>query len=273
MIGALRTTLMYIMSIIPPQVLEAAFKPYKYNTSLDDRILSEVILARVRDDVSVRGGRVFKIILNQNWCKYTSSPSPYALGISGAYTVFHIPPEARGNRDIVCALGVRFPYTLGTSNSCNFYSNDSIKGNTVSGLACAALQAQTGANQLSVPQAIVKEGNIIQLDPPQYNFVPWQVITRLRYDDTFSSMDVSSIEPFKKLCEYAVKSYIYTNLIFDVESNLVFRGQELGVIKDIVGQYSDSEDKYNDMLKEFGGAAIYEPDRLRNILIRCVPKR
>lgn len=53
----------------------------------------------------------------------------------------------------------------------------------------------------------------------------------------------------------------------------MFRGQELGVIKDIVGQYSDSEDKYNDMLKEFGGAAIYEPDRLRNILIRCVPKR
>lgn len=273
MIGALRTTLMYIMSIIPPQVLEATFKPYKYNTSLDDRILSEVILARVRDDVSIRGGRVFKIILNQNWCKYTSSPSPYALGISGAYTVFHIPPEARGNRDIVCALGVRFPYTLGTSNSCNFYSNDSIKGNTVSGLACAALQAQTGANQLSVPQAIVKEGNIIQLDPPQYNFVPWEVITRLRYDDTFSSMDVSSIESFKKLCEYAVKSYIYTHLIFDVESNLVCRGQELGVIKDIVSSYSDSEDKYNDMLKEFGGAAIYEPDRLRNILIRCVPKR
>ena len=86
-------------------------------------------------------------------------------------------------------------------------------------------------------------------------------------------MDVSSIEPFKKLCEYAVKSYIYTNLIFDIESNVVFRGQELGVIKDIVGQYSDSEDKYTEQLLAFGGAAIYEPDRLRNILIRCVPKR
>src|SRR5574344_131066 len=273
MIDALRTALMHIQSVIPPQMLEAAFKPYENNTSLDELIISKVINFRVRDLISIRGGRILKLILNQNWCKFTRSPSPYALGISGAYTVFHIPSEARDNRDMVCALGVRFPYTLGTSNSSMFYSNESIKGNTLSGLACAALQAQTGANALSVPQAIIKPGNIIQLDPPQYNFVPWQVMVRLKYDDNFSGMDVSSLSSFYKICELATKSYIYTQLIFDVESNAVFRGVELGVMRDFMNEYKDADEKLEEELLAFGGAAMYEPDRLRNILMRCVPKR
>jgi hypothetical protein len=111
MIDAVRQALTHIYSVIPNPILEAAFKPYEANVSLDNLILSKVLLARVRDDISLRGGKILKIILNQNWCKYTSSPSPYALGISGAYTVFHVPPEARDNRDISCILGVRFPYT------------------------------------------------------------------------------------------------------------------------------------------------------------------
>lgn len=273
MIGAVERALTHIYSIIPTEILEAAFKPYEYNLSLDSLIVSKILLGRVRDDISLRGGKILKIILNQNWCEYTSSPSPYALGQSGAYTVFCVPPEARDNRDISCVLGVRFPYTLGTSNSCSFYNNDTIKGNTLSGLACAALQAQTGANQLSTPNAYVLPGNMIKLDPPQYNFVPWQVTTRLVYDDNFSGMDVSSIRPFCLLCEYATKAYIYTNLIVSIESNLVVKGVELGIIKDTVSGYQDANEKYEEQLIAMGGAQMYEPDRLRNILLRMVPKR
>lgn len=273
MIDAVRQALTHIYNVIPMPILEAVFKPYEANVSIDNLILDKVILSRVRDDISLRGGRVLRLILNQNWCKYTSSPSPYALGISGAYTVFHIPPEARDNRDISCVLSIRFPYTLGTSNTCSFYNNNSIKGNTLSGLACAALQAQTGSNQLSTPQGIVRPGNIIQLDPPQYNFVPWQVMVRLRFDDNFSGMDVSSIRTFSLLCEYAVKAYIYVNSIMTIESNLVTRGVELGVVKDIVSSYSDANEKYEEQLLAMAGAQIYEPDRLRNILLRMVPKR
>ena len=268
MIDAVRQALTHIYNVIPMPILEAVFKPYEANVSIDNLILDKVILSRVRDDISLRGGRVLRLILNQNWCRYTSSPSPYALGISGAYTVFHIPPEARDNRDISCVLSIRFPYTLGTSNTCSFYNNNSIKGNTLSGLACAALQAQTGSNQLSTPQGIVRPGNIIQLDPPQYNFVPWQVMVRLRFDDNFSGMDVSSIRTFSLLCEY-----VYVNSIMTIESNLVTRGVELGVVKDIVSSYSDANEKYEEQLLAMAGAQIYEPDRLRNILLRMVPKR
>lgn len=273
MIDGLKQAFARIYNTIPLPILEAAFKPHDYEMSLDSIIKEKVLLARVRDDMSIRGGKVFKFMLNLDWCEFTASPSPYALGIGGSYSTFKIPPEAREHRDITVVLQVRFPYTIGTSTTGTFYNDCSVKGNTVGGLAQAALQAQTGSNLLVAPTGIVRPGNVIQLDPPQYNFIPWQVKVRLHYDDNFSGMDVSLITPFEDLCEYAVKAYIYTNLIFSIETNMVHRGMELGVIKDIVSSYADANEKYNEALLALGGAEIYDPERLSGILQRMVPKR
>ena len=49
-----------------------------------------------------------------------------------------------------------------------------------------------------------------------------------------------------------------------IESNLVTRGVELGVV---------ANEKYEEQLLAMAGTQIYEPDRLRNILLRMVPKR
>ena len=273
MIDALRQALQKIYFTIPPQVLDAAFRPWEAGMTLDECIKEKVLLARVRDDISVRGGPIKKIMLQLDWSEYTTSPSPYALGISGSYSTYKIPPEARDHRDISCVLDVRFPYTISNTPTGGVYNNEAIRGNTVSGLACAALQAQTGQNLISSPMGKVRPGNVIQLDPPQYNWVPWQIRVRLRYDDNFSGMDVSTIEPFVELCVCAVKSYIYTQLIFQVETNLVVRGVELGVMKDLVNSYADQEEHYQELLIQLGGAEIFDPDRLKNILQKMVPRR
>ena len=272
MVDGLRQALARIY-LIPKPILEAAFEPFEMEESLDEIIKQKVLLARVRDDISLRGGRVFRLLMDMNWCKFTTSPSPYALGISGSYSTYVIPPEAREHRDISAVLNVRFPYTLGTSSNGSFYNDASIGGNTVGGLACAALNAQTGAGLLTCPQGLVRPGNVIQLDPPQYNFVPWQVNVRLRYDDNFSGMDVSLVQPFAVLCEHAVKAYIYSQLIFKIESNMMYRGMELGIFREIVTSYADANEKYDEQLLQVGGAEILEPERLKGILTRMIPKR
>lgn len=273
MIDGIKLILERIYRTIPRPVLEAAFKPQETGTSLDECIKNKVLLSSVRDEISVRGGKIYRIMLNLDWCEYTSSPSPYALGISGSYSTYRIPPEARENRDISCILSVRFPYSINTSSSGNFYNTCSTKGNTVSGLACAALQSQTNANLLSTPTGIIRPGNVIQLDPPQYNWVPWQVTVRLVYDDNFSGIDVSTALPLIDVCVYAVQQYIYNELVFAIESNLVVHGMEIGVFRDIINEYKGAEDKYADALLALGGAETYEPQRLKNILTRMVPRR
>lgn len=273
MVDALDRALARIHSVIPNEVLEAAFEPWNYDISLDRLIIENVILKKVRDDISLRGGKVFQIILNMDWCKYTSSPSPYALGIAGSYSTYRIPPEAREHRDISCILQVKFPYSIGTSATGTFYNDCSVKGNTLGGLACAALQEQTGANLLVSPTGIIRPGNVVQLSPPQMNFVPWDIRVRLKYDDNFSGMDVSTVYPFARLCEFAVKSYIYTKLIFKVESNMVFKGAELGVMRDQVQSYQDATEKYDEELILVGGAEVLDPERLKGVFARMVPRR
>ena len=272
MIDALKLAMSRIYNTITMEILEATFQPYEYDESLDELIKKKVLLDRVRDEISIRGGKIMKLILDLNWCKYTSSPSAYALGISGAYNTFLIPPEAREHRDISALLGVKFPYSISTSTSGTFYNSCQNRGNTLSALACEALNAQTKANQLAAPVAVLKPNNIIVLHPPQYNFVPWQVTIRLRYDDNFSGMDVSSLNPFEQICEWATKQYIYTNMIFKIETNLVYRGVELGIFKDIVSSYADATDKLEELYLSLGGNEYYDPERLIGILSRIVPK-
>ena len=273
MIDALNRAFARIYNVIPKQVLEAAFNPMQEDVSLDEVIKEKVLLARVRDDLSVRAGKLKRFMLTLDMCKYTSSPSPYALGVSGSYSTFLVPPEEREHRDIACILQLRFPYSINTSSTGSFYNSCSVKGNSLGNLACAALNAQTGGNVLTNPQGILHPGNIITLDPPAYAFVPWQCTVRLKYDDNFSGMDVTEIAPFTQLCEQAVKAYIYTNLIFDIETNLVYRGMDLGIIKDIVNGYSDANEKYDELIIACGGANVFDPDRLKILLTKMVPSR
>lgn len=274
-LDAVRAGLTHIHNTIPPQILAAAFQPYNHPEigNVDELIKQKVFIHSMRDELSVRGGKPIHFVVQQNWAKITQSPSPYALGIAGSYSVFQIPPQARDFRDISCVEDVAYPYTLGSNtNSCTFYNNCSSNGNTLSTLVTAALQSQTGEGNLTVPTGIVRPNNIIQLDPPQYNFVPWKITCRLRFDDNFSGMDINSIETFKKLCEYAVKRYCYVNLIFEVETNMVQRGMELGVMKEIINSYADADEKYQEQLVAFGGAQVIDPDRLPAILRLMVPR-
>lgn len=274
MVDPVRQALMRIYHTIPKPILEAAFRDVDSEDdteSLDTLIIKKVFVARMRDDLSVRAGKIFKLLLNNNWCHYASSPSPYALGLSGTYSVYHIPPEAREHRDIAAILEVRFPYNLGQQT--NFYSDCSTQGNTLSMLACQALASQTYSNVLTIPRANLKPGNVIKLEPPQFNFVPWQVKVRLKYDNDFSNLEVSETDMFPKLAEQAVKQYIYTKLIMEIETNLVVRGMDFGIVKDIVSSYADAGEKYDENLLLFAGANTLDGDRLEGILRKMVPPR
>ena len=52
----------------------------------------------------------------------------------------------------------------------------------------------------------------------------------------------------------------YRGVIFDIDNTLVMHG-------------APADEKAKKLLIAFGGAQMYEPERLRNILIRMVPKK
>ena len=101
MLSALARAFSDIRASIPKVILEMAFNPTASSTvSLETAIMQEVILPRVKDAVSVRGGRISEIILNQDWSHFTPSPSTYAVGQGGTFSTYVVPPEARENRAV-----------------------------------------------------------------------------------------------------------------------------------------------------------------------------
>lgn len=271
MIDALRTAFAEIHTI-PEEILELAFDNVHMDVSLDERIRREVINKRVRNDTSIFAGPLFEFVIQADWGKYTELPSIYALGVSGTYSAFRIPPEARDHRDISCVVDVSFPYTIANGGVTNYYTDCNNGGNTLSNLACAALRAQTGAGIIANPRGKVHPGNVITLEPKMISFVPWRVTVRLEFDENFSGMEVSALRPFALLCRYAVQAYIYSKLIVKVESNMVYRGVTLGSVRDIVSSFQDSNEKYEEQMLQFRGGSAYDTDRLTKILQHCIPR-
>lgn len=272
MLSPLKTALTRVYSTIPPQILKAAFEDEaSYDVSMDELIKQKVIVPRVLEDVSQRAGKIKNIVLQLAWARYAAPPTNTTLAVSGAFSVFVVPPEEREYSDMLCVLDMRLPYSLATAGQASLLSDCSLMGNTVGGLACAALQSATKANMIPLPTCRVGPGNCLIIQPEVLNYVPWIVRVRLRYDDEFATMDIQSIDSFNQLVEWAVKAYIYNNLIFNIETNPVYRGVELGIIREIVQTYSDANDKYSEYLLALQGSDVLSPTRLRSILSKMVP--
>lgn len=266
---ALRSAYAEIHNTIPDEILEVAFDTGGPSSiSIDEAIRQKVILARVRDDISLRGGKLKQITLRSEWSHFSSAP--LGAGVSPGGLSFLIPPEEREFRDISAAVEVSYPYQLAASQNSVLTNFCARNNTTLSSLATAALQSQTGGVQITYPQPIVYAGNVISFNPPQSAFSPWQVLVRLKYDDNFSNMDVSVVRPFAEICLEAVKAYIYKKLIFKIESNAVMRGAEVGVMKDIVSSYADANEKYKELLLQVGGAETFDPVYQRNLLIKMI---
>lgn len=271
MLSPLQRAFSDIFATIPQVILQAAFNPTaRADISLDTAILNQVIIPRVKDAVSVRGGRVTEIVLYQDWAHFTPSPSQFALGAGGTYSTFVIPPEARENRDISNILGIQLLSSMSSGTNHSQFNNVMARGVSVASLGMQAIRAQTAANVVSLPTPELRDGNTIVLNPPQNNFIPWVITVRLCYDDAFSNMPAPLLEPFSKVVLCAVKAYIYTQLYLRIENNMVLRGAEIGAIKTIVDSYADANEKYEEALVSMGGAEIFDPARTARILRRIV---
>ena len=64
---------------------------------------------------------------------------------------------------------------------------------------------------------------------------------------------------FAKLCEYAAKRYIYTNLDISVDRAELEGGASIGRFADRLREYSDAAEEYDRLLEEeWYGATVYD---------------
>jgi hypothetical protein len=218
----------YLVSVIkrsiPPQVLEYVFRnPQTFNMlqpSIEHELRNRIIDGWVLRDCNVIGG--IECWIDILGCQLKDYP--------GGVLVL-IPNSQTGGKSITSVLSVSF--SMGTYYTGN-YGNEIVNG-VVGPTAIGSARIH-----LVGPNTVYFEGGIIS---------PMRYIRCLLENDTeFQNINDRSLAFLSKMCVLATKAYIYNETVIKAETMPIIQGLPMGKVADIIGEYSDSLEMYNELL-------------------------
>ncbi len=218
----------YLISVIkrsiPPQVLNYVFKtPATFSTiqpSIEYELRNRIIDGWVLKDCNVIGG--IEAHIDLEGCSLREYPG----GI-----LIVIPDSKTGGKAITSVHSITF--SVGTYYTGS-YGNDIVN-------------AAVGVQSMGTARAMLVGYNTV--------YVEGAVITPMRFlkctlenDKEFLNINDRSMAFLSKMCVLATKAYIYNNVVIDAESEVIIQGLPKGKINDIIGEYADSLEMYNELL-------------------------
>lgn len=237
---------------IPRQILEKAFVDRLgswrsiQRASLDELIILNVIRARVLVDCQLYGGSQVLISLNG---LPQDKPTEYM-------TVIHIPKTRTEGKSINSVLNVGFiglaylASWAGTTSAGSLATYGSYENSALMTAAAGMVTAFDKIPMVSTSRVeLIAENTICIRD--SMNLAPDLTLRCVLADDiNMNSLQLRAYRPFCNLVEYAVKSYIYNQLIIHMDQGELQGGAQLGAFKTIIDSYADAEQNYQDYLRE-----------------------
>lgn len=232
---------------IPNELLQLAFRDdlqqwRRAPVSINEKIMSKVIRPRVLLDADIVGGQTVIISLETLQPKF----------IDTFMMVYEIPLDLTNYRNIMSALSVGYmPYA--TSFSTMGGGLGTVNPQSMSDVMNAAQRVGDAMSNIpAVSNATVEligENTILIRDQLRITNL-YQLRCVLGHDQYLNNIQPRSYHVVCKLVELAVKSFIYNTMIIKIDQAYLQGGQELGRVKEIVDSYADSEQMYQDYLKE-----------------------
>lgn len=254
---AINAGLKRIKDIIPPELLRRAFMPTQYDTyynvqTIESVIMTEVIRNSVIPDCNRNGGTTMTIPIMAHWVERFDIPPRIVISI---------PPEARQYQEITAVrivgysnIGMSYQGYLpssvnpvGMSQTLNYARMVMDASSSIQPLVCSSVKVSPDG------------GGLVVLDAPTRVTMPLCATVVLGYDSEMSDLSNNMTFLFAKLCEYAAKRYIYTNLDISVDRAELEGGASIGRFADRLREYSDAAAEYDRLLEEeWYGATVYD---------------
>lgn len=242
---------------IPREILRVGFRDdwldNRSPITLEQKILNWVIKERVIPDMDLEHCEQIQVDLSR-------VPAPYTA--DGYSRIYNIPPEMTGNREILCVTSVSYvPYGNMTGHS---------GGTQLAQVPMVANDIMTAATQVMNSVSSVPNISTARVDLVGYNVVRVTDRQRLQSgyvlrcqvtNDSYLSNIVPGAYPdFANLCILATKAFLYNKMIVMMGDHHLQRGQELGIFKEIVSQYSEAAQEYRTFLRETWSVVAFTMD-------------
>lgn len=244
--NAIRQALSDVKFRIPKAILEKTFLSYNAygriysNTSIDDHILNNVIKARVLVDCNMIGGTQVQIPLAGLGRENPTDRS----------TVIRIPKTLTQGKSINSVLHVAF-FSTGSLSAMNAnVANSACSTTATMNATGAAFSSFDNIPIVSTARVQLIGENVIYIKD-SINLTPnCFLVCVLANDEEMSNIPMRAFRYFSNLVEYAVKSYVYNELIINLDQGQLQGGVSIGIFKDIISGYADAEQNYRDYLND-----------------------
>ncbi len=264
--NALDIALTRIKFSIPSQILDLAFTtrlPHEATYPVEQMILEKIIRGIVRKEANIYGGKAKQIVLLPRYKEKVKLDEQDNYTYTGPFSIYRIPPSEREGQAIVDVTGVAY-----RGNYAGYipHANGYAAGVNVNTLGAGVLDSHTFASSPPRPDVTLLSGDLIRLSPSQHSTLIWVLSCRLGYDQDFTNLNQQAIDTFTDLCVAATKMYIYNKLVIAMDKAYIDAGYENNAYKTEVDRYQDQQDRYRELLKEFAGAVLLDPDTIRPLL-------
>lgn len=242
---------------IPQQVLREAFRDNMQQwrqapVSVDSLIMEKVIKPRVLMDANIMGGQSAIVSLEGLAPKYGDSGS----------IIYEVPASRVSNREIISVLSIGYLPFSSSFNSLG-QAMGTMNPNAMSDLSSAALRVVDSISNIPVVSTATADligYNTVLIRDSARITGSFQLRCMLANEENLNNINPRSYAAFSALCEYAVKSYIYNNMLFRIDSAFLSGGQELGAMKSYVETLADAEENYQTYLREVWSKVAFVND-------------
>jgi hypothetical protein len=241
---------------IPSAILREAFSSAMHRwkdtpVSIDEQITNLVIKNRVLVDCNLVGGTEVLIPLDNLEVKRVDT-----------YTsIYNIPKALTQGRTIMSVLSVGYASTSlqGMAGGLGGVRPNSVTPTTMAGMAMMDAMSPMPIASSAKVQLIAENTIMVRDISPLTQSGYLRCV--LANDDNLNHIQMRSIPAFCRLVELATKSYVYNELIIKIGSAQLSGGQDLGVFKEKIEGYSDSEELYQEHLNTVWAKVAYMNDR------------
>lgn len=228
---------------IPYEILVQAFqiqRPHNrvvyFPSSLESLIREKIIEDKVRIDCDLVGGVESVLPLGQ-------IPPQYVDGYSAVYK---IPKHMTQGRVITSVLSV----SEGDVSLFNHPIHSLISAGSMLSTTEQIFDAARGPSTTVDANVRIIGENTVFIEAQITSHYDLYMRCRLSNDSEFSNLPPAANLEFARLVILATKAYIYQRLVVDIDRAFLSGGQDLGVFKEIVDQYRDAQQMYDEFLEQ-----------------------